>query len=75
MSMIDAIKEYNDVAFDIGGTPCGVASEVHDSIPIYQSWCGQNVKEYDNLDALVKDGFFLGKTLEEISKTVEYRCI
>ena len=75
MNIIDVIKDYNDVKFKIKDTPCGVAVEVYDRIPTYQSWCGRKNKEYKSLDELIKDHFFCGKSLEEISETIEYWCI
>ena len=49
MNIIDVIKDYNDVKFKINDTPCGVAVEVYDRIPTYQSWCGRKNKEYKSL--------------------------
>lgn len=56
----------NDVIFDFNGLKSGVTSEVEDSIPTYQLWHGDSWKEYDNLNELMEDKFFSGKSLNEL---------
>ena len=61
----------NDVVFTFNGLKSGVTSEVEDSVPTFQVWHGNAVKEYSNVDDLLSDKFFSGKNLIELSNEVE----
>ena len=37
----------NDISFSYRGLPSGVTVEVHNYVPTYQVWHGDDVKEYD----------------------------
>ena len=56
----------NDISFTQNGKPCGITTEVHDSIPTFQVWCGDNIKEYDNVRDVVSDKFYDGKSLTDL---------
>ena len=62
----------NDVVFRLMDIECGVTSEVYDSKPIFQSWCGERIKEYDNIDELLNDEFFEGKSLVQLVNIVAF---
>ena len=62
----------NDVIFTYNGKKSGVTSEVHDSIPTFQAWHGSVSKEYSNLDEVLNDKFYSGKSLYELSDGIEF---
>lgn len=64
--------EYNDVSFYYNGKPSGISPEVHNSIPTFYVWYGDEEKEYSDVNKLMSDKFFDGKSLEEIADKVEY---
>lgn len=65
----------NDVIFEYNGKKSGITSEVHDSKPIFQVWHGLEVKEYDNIDDVMNDKFFSGKSITDLIKTVTFTFV
>lgn len=61
----------NAVTFTYQGKPCGIEAEVYDSVPIYHTWYGDETSEYANVDDVMKDQFFGGKSLAELIEIVE----
>lgn len=62
----------NDVLFTYNGKKSGVTSEVHDSIPTFQVWHGSETKEYDNVDDVVNDKFYSGKSIKDLLPDIEF---
>ena len=62
----------DDVLFTHNGKRSGVTSEVKNSIPTFQAWHGSATKEYDNIDNLMEDKFFSGKSLVDLLGVVEF---
>ena len=62
---------YNDIDFVVNSKQSGVFSNVHNSKLSFQAWCGDQIKEYDNVDSLMIDEFFDGKSLLYLSNLVE----
>lgn len=58
----------NDVTFEYNGKKSGITSEVKDYIPTFQAWHGDQVKEYSNVDILMSDRFYSGKSLRQLAK-------
>ena len=66
------IKECcNDVLFIYRGKECGITSEVSDSVPTFQSWYGDKIAYYPDVDSLVIDRLFDGKTLSDIINQID----
>lgn len=61
----------NDISFFYKGLASGVTVEVRDYIPTYQAWHGNDTKEYDNVDEVMNDKFYSGKSLNDLVKEVE----
>lgn len=61
----------NDVIFTFNGMSSGITSEVKDSVPVFQSWHGEKIKEYSNVDDAMSDKFFSGKSLNELIELVQ----
>ena len=61
---------YNDIDFVVNSKQSGVFSNVHNSKLSFQAWCGDQIKEYDNVDSLMIDEFFDGKSLLYLSNTL-----
>ena len=62
----------NDVLFVYNGKKSGVTSEVQDYIPTFQVWHGLDVKEYSDVDALMSDKFYSGKSIDDLLNTVVF---
>lgn len=61
----------NDIVFTFNDEKCGITSQVSNYIPIYECWYGNNVKEFTDVDKLISDTFFEGKSLKEIINQIE----
>lgn len=61
-----------DVSFNYNGKSAGIFPEVHDSIPTYVVCFGDEEKVYSDIDEVMSDKFFDGKSLAEIAEIVEY---
>ena len=68
----ELVYEWNDVEFIYNGKRSGVTSEVHDYIPTFTMWYGNKEKEYSDIDEVMSDKFFDGKSLAEIAEIAEY---
>ena len=57
-----------DIYFTYNGKPCGLCSEVYNSIFYFQAWCGKEIKEYGsaNIETVISDPFFDGKSITEL---------
>ena len=65
----------NDISFSYRGLSSGVTVEVHNYVPTYQAWHGDDVKEYDNVDKVMNDKFYSGKSLNDLVKEVEIEAM
>ena len=61
----------NDVYFVFNGKKCGVSSQVDDYVPTYECWYGDKIKEYSNVDDLLNDLFFDGRSITDIIQDLE----
>ena len=74
--LLSVISEcYSDLFFSFNGKSAGVTSTVSNYVPLFQVWYGQDTKEYSNIDDLMADPFFDGKTLVELEDVVDFTCI
>lgn len=62
----------NDVVFTYNGKKSGITSEVHNSISTFQVWHGNETKEYDNVDDVVSDKFYSGKSINDLMNDVDF---
>ncbi len=62
----------NDVIFKYNGKSSGITSTVKNSIPLFQSWHGNKIKEYSNIYDVMSDKFFSGKSLNDLVGIVEF---
>ena len=65
----------NDVIFVYNSKKSGITSEVKDHVPTFQAWHGSEVKEYNNVDDVINDNFFSGKSIIEIMDVVTFSFI
>ena len=63
----------NDVIFVYGGLESGITSEVHDYVPTFQAWHGDKTKTYSNVEELLFDGFYDGKSIADIIGEVDFK--
>lgn len=73
---VEKLKEIilscvNDVYFVFNNKKCGISSQVNNYVPIYESWYGNEMKEYSNVDDLLNDLFFDGKRITDIIQDLE----
>ena len=61
----------NDVLFTYGGKEAGITSEVKDYVPTFHVWYGSATKKYSDVDDLMNDPFFGGKSLNELIGKIE----
>ncbi len=62
----------NDITFSYLGKPSGVTSEVHDHKPTFQVWHGDDTKTYQDVDDLIEDKFYSGKSINDLAEVVEF---
>ena len=66
---------WNEVVFTYNGKLSGVTSEVENSIPTFQVWHGDDFKYYSDVDDLMADPFYSGKSLNELVSLIEIRVL
>ncbi len=64
--------QCNDVSFVYHGKSAGIFPEVHHSIPTFLVCFGDKEREYSDIDEVMSDKFFDGKSLAEIAEIVDY---
>lgn len=62
----------NDVLFTYNRKGSGITSEVKDYVPTFHAWHGSDTKDYSNVDDLMTDKFFGGKSINDLIETVEF---
>ena len=62
----------NDVLFTYNRKSSGITSEVREYAPTFQVWHGSDIKEYSDVDELMKDKFFSGKSITDLLEEVEF---
>lgn len=60
----------NDIVFSYNNMPSGVTSKVRDYVPTFQAWHGEDIKEYGNIDDVMSDAFYSGKSLNDLVETI-----
>ena len=66
------LAEFWDIHFTFNGLSCGVELDVHNSRLSFESWYGNKSKKYTDVDELIHDKFFGGKSLQELESIVEF---
>lgn len=61
----------DDIYFNYNGKKAGVTSEIHDFKPTFQAWYGNEIKYYDNVDDVMCDRFYDGKSLNDLTKIIQ----
>ncbi len=64
-------EEYGTAEFEYNGKQCGVEPQTQDSETTYTMWYGEALKDYDNIDDLLSDEFFDGKSLQDIFPSID----
>ncbi len=65
----------NDVVFSYYGKSAGITSRVNDFVPTFQVWYGSETKEYKDIEKVMTDSFFQGKSLEELIDEVDFEVL
>ena len=65
----------NDIIFKYNNMPSGITAEVSDYIPVCHMWYGNISKDYSDVDELINDDFFDGKTLNEIVDDIDIELV
>ena len=66
------VDACNDVIFRYNGKQSGVTTKVQNYLQSYQAWHGDATKDYINVDALLTDKFFSGKSLSDLAGMVDF---
>ena len=76
-ALFQIIREcVNEVVFVYNGKKSGVTAEVEDSVPTFQVWHGDEIKEYRTADEVMNEPFYSGKSLNELAdEGVEFWAI
>lgn len=64
-------KEYGTAEFEYNGKKCGIEPETNNSITTWCMWYGEVWKDYTNIDDLLSDPFFDGKSFRDILPLVD----
>lgn len=62
----------DDVLFTYNKKASGITSDVKDYAPTFHAWHGSATKDYKNVDDLMSDPFFSGKTINDLIDEVEF---
>ena len=57
--------------FEYNGKRCGIEPETSDSNTTYAMWYGETWKDYSDIDDLLSDDFFDGRSLRDIFDSVD----
>lgn len=63
--------EYGTAEFQYNRKNCGIEPETKNSKIIYCMWYGDIWKDYDNINELLTDNFFDGKSISDILPQIE----
>lgn len=63
----------NDVLFTFDGKASGITSEVKDYVPTFHAWHGSKTKRYADVDELMSDTFFGGKSIIDLIGKVKFQ--
>lgn len=62
----------NDVLFVYNQKNSGITSDVKEYVPTFHVWHGTESKDYSNVDELMSDPFFSGKSINELISEIEF---
>lgn len=65
------LSDGSGYTFTYKGEPCGMEPTVEDSVFTFGAWSGDKNKDYTDIDELMIDKFYSGKSLTELIDTVE----
>ena len=63
--------EYATAEFEYNGKRCGIEPATSDSNTTYAMWYGETWKDYSDIDDLLSDDFFDGRSLRDIFDSVD----
>lgn len=62
----------NEMHFEYHGKKCGLDREIHDSIPVYEIWCSENLKQHTDFEEMIHDKFFDGESIINLLNLVKF---
>ncbi len=65
----------NDVVFTYKQKPSGITSDVKEYTPIFHAWHGSETKDFNNVDDLMSDPFFSGKSINDLIGEIEFTFV
>ncbi|CAJ1185097.1 hypothetical protein CP1MG86_MNBNLCLN_00764 [Companilactobacillus paralimentarius] len=65
------LDDGSGYTFTYDGKPCGMETEVENSVFTFDAWSGDKNKDYTDIDELMTDKFYSGKSITELIDTVE----
>lgn len=71
--LLNIISECcDDVLFSYNGKASGVTATVSNYKPTFQAWHGDETKEYNNVNDVMNDKFYSGKSINELVGQVNF---
>ena len=66
----------NDLLFTYGGKDVIITSTVKDYVPTFEATYGDKTKKYNNVDDVMTDKFYSGRSINDLAETgeVEFIC-
>lgn len=62
----------NDVVFTFNNKESGITSDVKNYVPTFHAWHGKETKSYSDVDVLMNDEFFSGKSITDLIGKVKF---
>ena len=62
----------NDVIFTYNGQLSGITAVVVEYVPTFQVWHGSSTKEYKDINTLITDKFFSGKSINDLAGKIKF---
>ncbi len=69
--LYNLVENYGTAEFDYNGQKCGVEPETKNSVTTYCVWYGKACKDYSDINKLLADKFFDGRSLSEVLSEVD----
>lgn len=65
----------NDVLFSYNGMASGITSTVSNYKPTFQVWHGDKTKEYSDVDDVMEDSFYSGKSINDLIDKINFTFV
>lgn len=67
----ELITNWNEPTFEYKNKPCGIKLAALNGNYTFTMWYGDNAKKYSDVDELMSDKFFNGRSLDDILSEID----